>query len=698
MLALVSVIAAIPASCPAAGENIQPATAALLETHCFACHGKDGKVKGDFDLRGLKTASDLLSRPELLQRMRDAVLDGEMPPPKAPQLPPPERDALLAGIGHLLETSLQTHSASPRTPVRRMNRLQYANAVNDLLGLKVELFVLPECILRDLSGYFQPETGRMPEQVEVGNRILGKGQLIAPRLEGVSPFPQDLRAANGYDNRADLLTLSPLLMESFLELSRSIFASSNLDARTCGKWRPYFEPPPTSVPVDAALEARLREFLTRAFRRTVDEGTLERYTAAARSHLQSGVDFTGAMKAAASAALASPRFLYLYDDATTGARPEKVDPFELAARLSFFLWSSIPDDELLALAACGRLSDPTVLAEQADRLMNDRRMKRFCDAFASQWLKIENLVACEPDMGRFSDFYQFGIVSHAKFGSVHMMLEPLLLFETVFVENRPVTDFIHSDFTYRSEQLAQFIRREKRFSPAKDGANWSETCVFSRQPVTSKREGGLITTSAVMTMTSNATTPKPISRGKWIVETLFNDPPPPPPGKVPDIAEAVTDKAKEKQMTLRQKFSLHSTEANCAACHAKIDPFGFALENYDAVGRWRDRDDNGHELDPSGKLFNRQEFKTIEQFKDALLSEKARFARGLAGHLLKYALGREVTSFDRPALDQIVATSAADGYRLRGMMRQVILSEPFSMKFNPPEDGASSQPSAPLKP
>jgi hypothetical protein len=198
-----------------------------------------------------------------------------------------------------------------------------------------------------------------------------------------------------------------------------------------------------------------------------------------------------------------------------------------------------------------------------------------------------------------------------------------------------------------------------------------------------------------MTMTSGATTPKPISRGKWVVETLFNDPPPPPPGKVPDLAEAVTDESAETRITMREKFALHSKDTSCNACHAKIDPFGFALENYDAVGRWRDKDENGRGIDASGKLFNRLRFQTIGQFKDALLAEKKRFARGLGGHLLKYALGREVTVHDGPALDEIVRTGEADGWRLRQMMRGVVLSEPFRMKFNPSETSAAPSPSPP---
>lgn len=665
----------------------------FFRDYCFQCHGKDGKVKGDFDLRMFKGEHGLKSNPELLTKIAEVLRDGEMPPEKATQPEAALRGQFVTHIGQLLDDSLRLHAIPPRTPVRRMNRFQYANAVKDLFDLKVELFALPESILRDQSGYFQPETGRMPEHVGVGNRILGKGQLIAPRLAGVSPFPQDLRAANGFDNRADLLTISPVLMESFLELSRSIFHSSDFGPQTCGKWMTYFEKPTASQPVEKEVTERLRTLLTQAFRRPVDDETLGRYAVLAQQRIQAGESFSDAMKEAAGAALASPRFLYLYDGATTGKKPEAVDDFELAARLSFFLWSSAPDDQLLAEATRGKLSDPKVLAAQADRMMNDRRMKRFCDAFAPQWLKMENLVACEPDRKLFPDFYKFGIVSHTNFGSVHMMLEPLLLFETVFVENRSITDFIHSDFTYRSVQLAQFIAHEKTITPTKErGLIGTELCTFTRQPVNSKRQGGIITTCAIMTMTSSPTTPKPISRGKWIIETLFNDPPPPPPAKVPELAEAVTDKTKEKQMTLREKFALHRTNADCASCHVKIDAFGFALENYDAVGRWRDQDENGHAIDPSGNLFNRLEFATVEQFKEALLVEKERFVGGFAGHLLKYALGREVAPSDRSALNQIVTASASDGWRLRQMLKQVILSEPFRVKFNPAEKLTTVQP------
>jgi cytochrome c553 len=668
----------------------------VFADHCFACHGRDDEVNGGFDLRRFSDASGLANEPELLGRIIEAVRDGEMPPADEPRLPAADQEAFVASLEALLAESLRTRARPGRTPLRRMNRFQYGNAVSDLLDLKVDLFALPECIARDLSGYFQPHTGRMPDRVEVGNRVLGKGQLIVPRLEGVVPFPQDPRAVNGYDTRGDLLSMSPLLMESFLQLATSIVTSPSFGPETCGAWPTLFAAPPATMPAEQALAGRLGPFLTRAFRQPVDRETLDRYVGFAAERLRSGATFTAAMQAAVSAALASPRFLYLGDGGTTGPAPQPIDGHELAARLSFFLWSSGPDDELLSTAESGALRSPDVLVRQADRLMNSRRAKRFCDAFGSQWLKIESLTSSEPDKTLFPDFHTFGIVSHAHRGSVHMMIEPLLVFETVFVENRGILDLIHSDFTYRTEQLGQFLAKAERISPPKDGPNWSETLVFDRIPVGSKREGGVITTAAIMTMTSGPTDTKPITRGKWVVETIFNDPPPPPPGNVPGIEKVAESDAGRTPLTLREKFALHAASPACSACHTKIDPYGFALENYDPVGRWRDADGHGRPVDPGGLLFGRVPFATVEEFKDALLAEKPRFARAFAGHLLKYALGRELVPADRPALDRIVAATAADGFRIRDLMRQVVLSEPFLTASNPPDEASgTAAPEAP---
>lgn len=642
---------------------------ALLKEHCFRCHGEAGKVKGKVDLLARTTQDDFLSHPDLLADLVRVIEDHEMPPEDEPPLSDSEREALLAGLNASLAESLKTTAAPPRTPVRRMNRFQYANAVEDLLDLQVELFALPERVVREYDGYFQPASGKMPSTVRVGNRPLGKSQLIAPRLNGVAPFPQDRRAEHGFDNRADLITLSPLLMESFLTLSRSIVHSPDFGPATCGIWKSFFADPPPQKDVPAVIQQRLRRFLTRACRGPVENEVVKRYAAHAIATMEGGASFTHAMKEAVAAVLVSPRFLYL-NEAATGDQPERLTDHELASRLSFFLWGSLPDSELLALADEGKLHEPAVLAAQAARLMNDRRMKRFCDSFPAQWLKIEHLIASEPKRPEFKHYY------FAQRGSNHMMLEPLLLFETVFVEDRSILDLIHSDFTYRSEPLDAFYHGKPQ------GLVKPLDVEFHRVPVTSKREGGVITTGAIMTMTSNATRTQPITRGAWVVEVIFNNPPPPPPADVPPLDEEAKG-PEDKTLTIREKLAAHAIRADCRSCHAKIDPYGFALEHYDPVGLWRDTYEDGQTIDASGLLFNQRPFATIEEFKDGMLAEKDRFTRAFATHLLAYALGREVKAADHPALDRIVAATATKDYRLRSLLTQIILSEPFQTKFHP---------------
>jgi hypothetical protein len=191
----------------------------------------------------------------------------------------------------------------------------------------------------------------------------------------------------------------------------------------------------------------------------------------------------------------------------------------------------------------------------------------------------------------------------------------------------------------------------------------------------------VITNAAVMTMTSEPVRTKPVTRGAWVVDVIFNNPPKPPPADVPPL-EKPGQPGVKTNLTIREKLKLHQERADCASCHAKIDPYGFALENYDPVGRWRDTYEGELPIDPSGKL-NQRPFSNLEEFKDALLRDKDRFTRALAGHLLAYGLGREVSAADQPALDRIVKSTADEEYRIRALIRNVALSQPFSQKFNP---------------
>ncbi len=647
----------------------------VFRQSCVKCHGALGDPSGKVNLAALRSAADLTKNPELVRDLIKALDSGFMPPGGEPPLAPGKREQLVAELQGLQRAAVSSSAALPHTPMRRMNRFQYNNAVQDLFELKVDVFALPERMLR-AYGYFRPETGSMPDTLEAGSRPLGKSQLIDKRLAGVTPFPQDLRAEHGYDNRGDHLTLSPLLLESFFHLSRSIVESEDFNEKTSGAWMRLFAPRLGADDPQAAVRESLRSFLTRAFRRPVEDAVLDHYTDYVVQRIESGGSFTDSMKAAASAALASPRFLYLYEHAGTADTTERLDDFELASRLSFFLWGSIPDETLLDLAAAERLRDPAVLQLQVERMLKDARLKRFCDSFPTQWLQLDRIVSSVPDPQHFPDFY------FAKFrSSMHMMLEPLLVFETILIEDRSILELVDTDFSYRSELLESWYRDGTRPSKVPPVA-----IPFRRVPVTDRRQGGVITNAAVMTMTSNPLRTQPITRGAWLAGVIFNDPPDPAPANVPPLP-LEEDTGAAGGLTLRERFAAHRTQAECAGCHAQLDPLGFALENYGPTGVWRDTYDNGSAVDASGVLFGRHKFTHIGEFKDAILAEKDRFARAFAAHLLAFALGREVDLSDEPTLDRIVRETASAGYRIQPLIKQIVLSDPFLRKYNPAKQG-----------
>ena len=643
----------------------------VFQENCVRCHGKDGKVKGKVNLAELGDPGALKKKPELLQEIIDAIDFEEMPPEDEPQLEKGARAKLLGDLQTLRNEAMTGKRVYAATPMRRMNRFQYHNAVIDLFDLKCNVFTLPERMIRDHKGYFRPETGKMPDLVRVGSRPLGKSQMIEPRLGGVAAFPQDLRAEHGFDNQADHLSLSPLLMESFLKLGQSIMGSPDFGPRRVGIWKEFFVlNPPEKQGVEVVVKERLVKFLRKAFRGKVGPGVVDRYAEFVEARMHAGASYTEAIKEVTAAVISSPRFLYLYDQSEGS---EKVDGLELASRLSFFLWGSLPDEELLRLAESGELLKEKVLERQVDRMLKDQKLKRFCDSFPAQWLQLDRIISSVPDPKKFSKFY------FSKYRtSMHMMMEPLLLFETVLVENLPVAQLIDSDFTYRSGHL------EEAYGPlgsvGKKRLGQVGVMDFHRVPVKDRRTGGVITNAAVMTMTSGPERTQPITRGAWLAGVIFNKPPEPPPADVPSLGEKPGEG--EEHLTLRERLSMHRERADCRGCHEQIDPLGFALENFDAIGKWREKYENDRMVDMEGTLFRKHKFATVVEFKDALLSEKERFTRGLAGHLLSFALARELGLVDEIILDEIVERVAEDGDRMQSLIKEVILSEPFLAKAN----------------
>jgi hypothetical protein len=818
-----------PASSPA--DDTLTTLQSTFTAHCIKCHGKGTKIEGKTNLLALKSGADFRTRPRLLKRLITVLEDREMPPEDEPPLPQAKRKQMVTRLQVLLKQALQTYPFGP-TPIRRMNRFQYNNAVVDLLELDRDVFRLNERLLWRRDDYFQPETRKMPAAVRISSRPLAKDidNQRPEGFKGVAAFPQDKRAEHGFDNRADHLTLSPLLMESFLRLSQTIVESPDLNPRECRSWDRLFAPPgkptrgpdkgryeaeksglvkvagiskgraarqdmrgfgsqwsgnaqlvwicptseqeltvsfevteagsglrlgftkapdygtfelsldgkkigenvdlydpkvvhtvhniadvktragrhtlsfkgvgknerstryffgldyidvtgrkpapkPKTAPVadNVAIQARLKRLLRRAFRRPVDPDTLQRFTKFAEGKLASGASFEDTMRTMVGAVLGMPAFLYFYeslDEKTSerkGSGRQRVNDFELASRLARFFWNSIPDDTLLDLAESGELSDPETLRTQIDRMMNDRRSSRFCDNFPSQWLQLDRLITSIPDQKKFPYFYYAGYRS-----SIHMLPEPLLLFETVYVEDRSIMDLLDPKFTWQSQMLKANYEGNRK-APIE-----VQVQLFRRVPLNDPRRGGVITNAAIMTMTSTPTRTQPITRGAWINSVIFNDPPEPPPADIPPLPEV--DREKLAKLTIRERLAVHRKRADCAGCHNKIDPFGFALENYGPTGVWRDKYENGREVDVSGVLFNQFKFKTVVEFKRLILQEKQRFIRGFISHLLTYALARELGPADSLALDNMTAKAVAGEDQMRAVLRNIAMSDPFLHK------------------
>lgn len=652
-----------------------------LDDHCVKCHGKAESNDSDVELASLRVESDLAAQLPLVERLIEVLRDRRMPPSGEKPLPNDVREQTMGELRELHARAVKTYPFVP-TPIRRMNRFQYNNAVVDLLELDRDIFQLNERLMRRREDYFRPVTRQMPAQVRISCRPLSK-DIDNERPEGfngVAAFPQDKRAEHGFDNRADHLTMSPLLMESFLQLSQSIAESSDLNPRECRSWNWLFAAPADAEAMPASqrevLQARLGKLLRRASRRPVDDATLRRFVEFAERRLAAGDSWDDAMRTVVGAVIAMPDFLYFYesfadDNGEMKDRGrQRITDDELATRLSLFLWSSIPDDELLNAAESGRLSNPATLEREVERMLDDPKSSRFCDNFPAQWLQLERLITAIPDPRQFPYFYYNGYRT-----SMHMMSEPLLLFETVYVEDRSVLDLIAPDFTWESEML-----RQNYSGQAKSGQD-VKVQTFRRVALDDPRRGGVITNAAVMTMTSTPTRTQPITRGAWLNEVIFNDPPKPPPADVPPLPEV--DSTQLAKLTIRERLAVHRQRADCAGCHDRIDPLGFALENYGPTGVWRGEYENGRPVDASGLLFNQHEFRTVGEFKKLLVREKGRFYRAFVSHLLSYALARQLGPADSPTLDDITAKAMAGNDRLRAVLKAIATSESFLHKSGP---------------
>jgi hypothetical protein len=593
--------AAAPAIARSNDQSFDTQVLPLVKQFCIDCHSGT-EPEGDLSLETAAGELHVSEHPEVWEKIVERLRRGEMPPAKEPQPPSQATAVAMEWIeAKLSEIAKQAEPNPGRVTMRRLNRVEYNNTIRDLVGID-----------------FHP----------------------------ADDFPVD-DTGYGFDNNGDVLSLPPLLLEKYLTAAEQIVdkaVTENLRGMVAAGI--------------ASKDVRLIErFAQRAYRRPIEKDELQRLTQLYQRAEREGASFEVAIKLPLQAILVSPHFLFRAEIDSPQAADESVrqlNAYELASRLSYFLWSSMPDDALFDAARSGRLETDQQLTEQVQRMLTNAKSSAFVANFGGQWLQLQKLDLVSPDSDRFPQF--------TPELQADMRRETELFFEAVLRENRPLTDLLDADFTFINERLATHY-----------GIPEIKGNKFRRVSIDRSERGGLLTQASVLTLTSNATRTSPVKRGKWILENLLGAPPPPPPPGVPELPE---EKHGELVGTLRERLEQHRANNACSSCHSRIDPLGFGLENYDAIGVWRTSDSDGA-IDASGTLPDGTSFNGSNELKRMLVSRRDEFTRALGEKMLTYALGRGLTYTDRPSLDRIVAEVRDREYQLKHLVVAVALSDPF---------------------
>ncbi|MEJ7608980.1 MAG: DUF1592 domain-containing protein [Bryobacteraceae bacterium] len=538
-----------------------------------------------------------------------------MPPKGAPSPALDQREAIVGWAQDSLRSQACAAGISPGlAPTRRLSRAQYSSTLRDLLNL----------------------------HIDVGGAL-----------------PADGAGGEGFDNAAETLFLSPIHAEKYLDAAKLALVSASKDPRSRAKF--LIAKPEAGVTPTAAARSILTEFLPRAFRRPLDPGDLTVYMELFHSAEKRGEPFDDAILYALRGVLISPKFLFRIEEPNPEVRPRLLDDYALASRLSYFLWGSQPDGLLLALAEGGKLNEPEVLKNQVARMLRNQKSFDFVQSFVEQWLRTRDLGASfKPDAELFPLWRDAELQGDIRY-------QPVLFFREILANDLSLLNLIDSKFTVATRKL-QRLYGLNVVPPRADKGQQPQRIEL---PEGSNR-GGLLGMAAVLAVSSHPHRTSPVLRGKWMLEAILGTPPPPPPPNVPTLEEPKGVAAH----SLRERLAQHRANAVCASCHSRIDPLGFAEENYDVLGRWR-TEEAGKPIDSKGELPDGSKFEGPAELKAVLLEKKDLVLRNLTNKMLGYALGRGLTLQDSCTVDSIVAEVERGGYSSHALINAVVMSTPF---------------------
>ena len=599
----------------------------LVVKYCTECHDAD-VTKGDLNLDRFTTRDQAIDSLALWQRAGMRIENKEMPPRKEDNQPTDEERALLTKwIGTLQideadcnllanEESVAWYSGDVMS--RRLNRMEYEYTLRDLLGVELNVAHL---------------------------------------------FPADGAGGEGFDNDGAALFLSAIQMEKYLA-GADVALETALPERVeeagerLAKLIPV-QPSDTLSARDAAKQV-LEAFAYRAWRKPPPAESLEGLLQMFDRGQARGDSYEKSIKLAMKAALVSPHFMFLAEPHPEEKGNYALGGYELASRLSYFLWSSMPDDALLASAASGALQDPNEIQAQVTRMLQDPKAEALGKQFGGQWMGISQLgEMVKPDEKRFPEY--------TPALQAAMRTEAYTYFNSIIREDRSLLELIQSDYAYVNKDLAAIY-----------GIPGVESESLQRVQLADASRGGLLGMGAMLMQTSHPLRTSPVLRGTWVMEVILGAHVPPPPPNVPALPE---DDHNTAGLTFRQQLEVHRENAECAGCHSKMDPLGFGLENYDPIGRWRATQAE-QPIDASGVLPTGETFNGPGELKAILLNQKDAFANNFTRKMLGYALGRGLNRFDNCVVDDSMEALRANDYKPSALISQIVLSYPFRHRYS----------------